>query len=263
MEGYDYLISKLKLAAIEQKVPGNYERLKALQDTHNGGRCFVICNGPSLKAEDLDVLHVHQVFSYASNRISAIFPETAWRPDVWGTADFEYYDYYAQVGKEYKESQIMLTGEALLEGGLLFENAVYVPFLHVMRTPRWFNADITLGVHHYFMVTGLLLSYAVYMGFKDIYLLGADASYPVKEKDGKSVMDWSQPTHFSKDYFPKDMQDRGVENLVDMNKAVERSLQSYKDIKMHCEKLGVTIYNATRGGVLEVFPRVSFDEIQW
>jgi uncharacterized Rossmann fold enzyme len=39
------------------KLRKDYEkRLKALKDLHRGKRCFIIGNGPSLKAEDLEML---------------------------------------------------------------------------------------------------------------------------------------------------------------------------------------------------------------
>src|SRR5258708_7383279 len=48
-------------------------RLAALKDTHQGGRAFIIGNGPSLKQTDLGRLK-HE-FSFGLNRIYLLFPE--------------------------------------------------------------------------------------------------------------------------------------------------------------------------------------------
>ena len=41
----------------------------------------------------------------------------------------------------------------------------------------------------------------------------------------------------------------------------EKSTRTYIAMKQHCDKRGVKVYNATRGGKLEVFPRINFDEL--
>ena len=41
----------------------------------------------------------------------------------------------------------------------------------------------------------------------------------------------------------------------------KRSTYTYVAIKEQCEKRGIKVYNATRGGKLEVFQRVDFDDL--
>ena len=36
--------------------------------------------------------------------------------------------------------------------------------------------------------------------------------------------------------------------------------ESYKSLKWHCDFLGVTVINSTRGGELETFPRMDFEQ---
>ena len=42
---------------------------------------------------------------------------------------------------------------------------------------------------------------------------------------------------------------------------VDNATQAFMDLKEFAEARGVEIYNATRGGKLEVFPRVDFDDL--
>ena len=81
--GYDRMISDLQMSCVENILPGNRERLAALKDTHKGESCFIIGNGPSLKAEDLELLKNNNIFCFASKRINLIYDKTSWRPDIW------------------------------------------------------------------------------------------------------------------------------------------------------------------------------------
>jgi len=95
-------------------------------------------------------------------------------------------------------------------------------------------------VYDGYSITYSLIEIAVYMGFKEIYLLGCDCSYP---KGSKS--------HVVESGF------------VDKNAASNpiRMRVGYKCAKELCDSHGIKIYNATRGGELETFERVDLDEV--
>ena len=59
--------------------------LQTLKGIHEGKRCFVIGNGPSLCPEDLDLLCGE--YTFAANRIYNIFDRTSWRPTYYLTVD--------------------------------------------------------------------------------------------------------------------------------------------------------------------------------
>ena len=63
----------------------NNYRLIRYKDKHLGQRCFIIGNGPSLKAKDLD--KIKGEFSFGANMIYKIFPETNWRPTYYFVED--------------------------------------------------------------------------------------------------------------------------------------------------------------------------------
>ena len=63
------------------------KRLRMLKDTHLGEMCFIIGNGPSLSADDLEVLHKNNVLSFGFNRIFLMFDKTNWRPDFYVSQD--------------------------------------------------------------------------------------------------------------------------------------------------------------------------------
>ena len=261
--GYDNMISSLQLSEVEQRVPGNYERLKSLKDTHVGERCFVIGNGPSLNPSDLETLHNNNEFCFASKRINLIFDKTEWRPNIWAASDLDYIEAYQNEIKEIKGFPKLLCAQTIVRNNVLIDDAIYFPFIQVERKPQWFNSDIMRGVHFYGTITCKLINFAVYMGFKEIYLLGVDNTYPIRiNKQGKQEYDTTAKSHFTSDYSTE----KDVEKLNNNIENVEESFvyinDAYATVKWFCDQINVNIFNATRGGHLEVYPRVDFDTIQ-
>ena len=81
-----------------------------------------------------------------------------------------------------------------------------------------------------------------------MYLLGIDFTY-----NDKSGYDKDQNDHFCKDYIAP-----GERVLITPKEA---SLKTFKSAERVSYNLGFRIFNATRGGKLEVFERVNFDKL--
>ena len=93
------------------------------------------------------------------------------------------------------------------------------------------------------------LQIAIYMGFSQIYLLGCDHNY--------SKMVNENSNHFIKDYFDKDKAEKYSAFKYESRK-VELAFES---AKKYAESHGAKIWNATRGGKLEVFDRIDLDYV--
>ena len=107
--------------------------------------------------------------------------------------------------------------------------------------------DITRGIYgncYGGSIVHTCLQIAMYMGFKEIYLLGTDCSY---DYDGKH--------HFIENYFNDD------DNYKIRKFRTQGVFEAYQSIKYYAETHGIKIYNATRGGMLEIFERVEFDKL--
>ena len=108
------------------------------------------------------------------------------------------------------------------------------------RLPK-FSDDFSKRSYAGSTVTYACLQLAVYMGFKEIYLLGVDFS----SGDIKN----SKYAHFHIE-----------EELVAV--CFKRQVgAAYISAKRYADQHGIKIYNATRGGELEVFTRVDFDTL--
>ena len=103
----------------------------------------------------------------------------------------------------------------------------------------------------------LCLQLAYHMGFRDVYLLGFDHSYVVPADarlDGNRIETTStDPNHFHPDYFGK--------GLRWHQPRVDRMEIAYIRARQHFEYADRTVWNATVGGQLEVFPRVAYDAL--
>lgn len=227
------------------------------KNKHTGQRCFLIGNGPSLKAADLELLR--NEYCFAANRIYEIFPDTSWRPSCYFCADSHIFrecmGFIARL-----ELPIILLHEEARKYHMEYKNSSityinnFYPFF-VNRYKYIHGIKISPNVSHYFTggetVTFLSIQLALYMGFKKIYLLGVDHNYSRKlTSTGQMIID-----HSIKDYFGNlQSQDYNIQNI-------DTSTAAYKAALDYCQKNNITIKNATRGGKLEVFPRISFDSL--
>jgi hypothetical protein len=228
--------------------------LKVLKNIHAGERCFIIGNGPSLRAADLTKIQEHGDLSFAFNRIFHIFPDTPWRPTYYISQD-----------------------EKMLAGSVEEVNAIHVRKKFIPIEMKWyyditvsgttpfhivkeaeegidFSENVAKYVANSKTVVYTAIQFAVYMGIHEIYLIGVDHHFHISQNDrGEIVVD---PT--VKDYFT-DVYNQDKETLYVPN--TDRSTLTFIAARKYADAHGIKIYNATRGGKLEVFERVDFDTL--
>ena len=73
------------------------------------------------------------------------------------------------------------------------------------------------------------------------------------DKNGNLIVDTKVKDHFG-NQKNADENTKGIYNI-------DNATQTYIDLKRFCDKKGVKVFNATRGGKLEVYPRVDFDSL--
>ncbi len=231
----------------------NAERLKGLSNRYQGSRCFIVCNGPSLKVEDLERIHENGDFSFASNKIDKIFPQTAWRPSFYTIMDETYQYTMLETMKKvpadikfFRRNSYSVTRKA--GGNCVWLNADGDRAL--LENPK-FAEDCTDVVYTIATVTYTMFELAVHMGFRELYIIGCDNSYGIeKRKDGTIVK------HGTASYFAgsDEKSDKIAGATWEMNVA-------YEYARKYADAHGIKIMNATRGGHLEAFERVDFDTL--
>lgn len=236
---------------------GYGKQLKDYKGRFSGRRCFLIGNGPSLRAEDLTRLHKAGEITFGFNRIYNIFDQTPWRPTFYISQDEKMLGGCADIvdGLDLKEKFIPIQlhwWHDIAIGGARYFNIID----QCVDDPRdfRFSDDIASGIYN--SSTGMYTAaqIAAYMGFTEIYFIGVDHHFHISMNNkGEVVVDNSV-----KDYFT-DKYNEDKENLFIPN--TEKSTLTYVAMKTHCDSRGIRVYNATRGGKLEVFPRRDFDSL--
>ena len=249
------IIQPYQLAHFNRTASGR--TLASLRNTCTGCRCFFIGNGPSLRAEDLSVLAEHNEVTFAFNRIYNIFDQTEWRPTYYISQDEKMLsgciDIVNTCGLNTKFIPIQLKWyHNLAVFGATYFNIA--PQAAEDPLDFKFSDDISCEIYNSSTCMYTAAQIAAYMGFKEIYFIGVDHHFQISQNNkGEIVVDTT-----AKDYFT-DKYNEDKDKLYIPN--TEKSTMTSIAMKHHCEQRGIKVYNATRGGKLEVFPRVEFDSL--
>ena len=244
--------TKIKMAKFNNS--RSVKTLEMFKDKYKGKRCFIIGNGPSLTVEDLEKLKDEVTFAF--NRIYYIFNKTEWRPTFYCSEDIKIIqnslEQINDLDIEYKFIPIILKNDYSID----IDSATYFNQKYIKSNPPMpdFSDDISKYIACGSTVTYSAMQIAAYMGFKEIYLIGVDHSFArYRNEKGEIVEDNNLKDYFCEEYN-KDKDKLDIPSTVD-------STLAYMKAEEYSRQHGFRIYNATRGGKLEVFERVNFDEL--
>lgn len=254
----------------------NFTENEKFRNIHNGRRCFILATGPSVKDQDLSGLsdeiciavshfhlhpdirkiapayHVlapqHSPFTFEdSRRYFDDFIKYYSGSDViyfLGLFDYEYS--YSELLKKYPEYRL--------------ENTYFLNYASSVRLTEenYIDDDLWNIAGNPFAIRTVIYSavqLAVYMGFNEIYLLGCDHNY----LDDIST---SGGVHFYPDEagIPDKEQQAGCTTERLLKEYYER-WKDYRFIKQYAVAKRVKIYNATKGGMLDVFDRIELADV--
>ncbi len=215
-------------------------KLENLKNAYWGKkRCFIVATGPSLRENDLQMLKQHGTFCFGVNKIFKM--ESDWIPDAYVVTD----SFLLQEKQEeiaMYNAHLKFIGDGNAYGDDTRENTYIIHvagFGHGNILPP-FSADVAQKVYGAGTVVYACIQIAVYLGFREIYLLGVDCNYIVG----------SASNHFYTEGRP-DMIERDMGQMI----------LAFQAARHYAGRHGIKIYNATRGGKLEVFERVDFDRL--
>lgn len=221
--------------------------LAKFKGIHKGETCFIIGLGPSLRADDLSLLHQNHIISFSVNDIARIYKNTQWRPEYYVITDKSAFSdpnlmHPEQVCRNnafLTEAQEEFWKNNCFEKNIRFHRRQNLPDME----EELFSDDVAKVCGNGGTCIYICLQIAVYMGFKNIYLLGMD------------LVDMSQGIHHLPTYehfYPEVDSSRLWLDLI---------LKGYRSARKYADSHNIHIYNATRGGYLEIFQRVDFDSL--
>lgn len=239
----------------------NLGRIIALRDRHKGERCIVAATGPSLLETPIHLLENQIVIG-----VNTIFnpPKTFVGP--WGFAvnppqyhtvsDREVFKkWYRELFNLDPERTTLILGLTAAQQFLADDK--YKRYLEEVGRPlpilldtipgnMWvtheFSKDLTRGtVWGFTVVIDVSLQLAYWMGFPEVYLIGCDHTY-----DGKM-----------------DRFDGTRTEVIAGGAAGDWGpvFGSHEVCKVAFEEDGRKVFNSTVGGMLEIYPRISLEEV--
>lgn len=260
-------LSRIKYLVVKQfnilalllsgKYFSNKKKILGLKDLHKGKRCFIICNGPSLRPEDLTKIHEAGDVSIGMNMIARIYDKTPWRADYLLATD----------GICFKERN----------RDLVFNNKAKITFCNMsmfLKMPSLPGKKIFLNLKNsrtlldkpkfsekaedYLYSIGTTtfeaIELAKYIGCSEVYILGCDMSYAVNiDKQGRIYYSESGKNHFYK-------KENDIVSHVTPYPTWEMEA-AYDFAEKYSRSNNFRIFNATRGGMLDCFERVDFDSL--
>lgn len=225
------------------------KKLLELKNKHDGEKMFIIATGPSLRMEDIELLKGE--YSMGVNSIFRIFDKTEWRPDYYTSLDCQVMEQYVKDGvldlenvAKRKCFMNSIIKNICHSSKSIFVHLCYLNhYYHYGSLTFKYNSKLECGTYDFYSVTHIAILLSIYMGFKEIYLLGVDNNYV------------GSKTHFIES-------DTDEKHDYDFAVLTQQSMDAgYREIRKIAEEAGVKVYNATRGGRLEVFPRVDLEKV--
>ncbi len=220
--------------------------IENLKDIHKNESCVIVATGPSLRVEDLNLLNEKQIVSFGVNKIGYIYRSTIWRPTYYVGEDSALLlsDYFKDIRPD-QESKYAFLGDT---SEAFWKDQHDAKLLKYHLCAEWtfgrypkFSEDLSRKAYLGGTIVYTCIQLAVYMGFKEIYLLGVD--FTGANAQGSKY-----------DHFYPECELTSVSYTDQIKLAYEKA-------KLYADEHGIKIYNATRGGRLEVFERVDFDSV--
>lgn len=236
-------------------------RLRKLRDKYrNNSRCFLIGNGPSLNNTDLNALKDEVTFAVNSFFLKS--RDLGWSPTFYLVEDHLVAEDRAHwINK--LQGPIKLFPAYLGYAFPKSDDTIFYNHRPRKSFPDGFDFSLEADKITYTgcTVTFSMMQIAAYLGFKEINLIGVDASYEIPKDVNEGgqyavgVLDMKSDdiNHFDPNYFGKGFRWHDPQ----VNKMVE----AYSEAKRVLSQTDQRIYNATVGGKLEVFERRDFNQI--
>lgn len=232
------------------------------KDIHKGKRAFLIGNGPSLELADLELLK--NEITFATNEIDRVFSKIKWRPTYYLISDRANGDNRFKNRKEF-ENMLCQCGTVLCEmktrkyidySDSNYNNLFFYKSIHIRKDDIClFSEDVCRQLYAYGTTMYEMYQFAIYMGIKEVFLLGSDCSYRKTLNERGEIIINSNQKRSHPEFLTSDEEEKL--SVIDTKKL----FKAHEFAKEYADARGIKIYNATRGGMLEIFPRVDLNRI--
>ena len=222
------------------------EAFDALKDCAKGRPVLVIGNGPSLNKTPLD--EFAEVPSIGMNKIDLLYPRVAWRPTLVMCINHV-------VARQHGDEMVQANEKMFIsfKARYFLSRETRDKALFFLEKPAMpFSTDPTEYVALGPTVTYSALQMAFWMGADPVILFGVDHSFKFEGNPlAYEKMRGDDPNHFDPNYFKDSLW--GAPDYVGME-------HCYAEARHAFEKHGRRVLDATIGGKLEIFEKISLEE---
>lgn len=217
--------------------------IEALRGVARGKPVLVVGNGPSLNHTPLN--DFAGVRSIGMNKIDLLYDRVAWRPDFVCCINIP-------VARQHARQIVDANQHAFFswKTRLVMDRSTRArAHFFVERPYRPFSTDVSQYVAAAPTVTYTALQFAYWMGADPVVIFGCDHSF--KYEGGPSTyekMSGDDPNHFDPNYFKGRYW--GTPDYVAMEACYAEARQAF-------EADGRKVYDATIGGKLQIFEKIS------
>ncbi len=246
------------------------KRLTKLKDKFNGERIFIIGNGPSLN--DINMKKLANEYTFSFNRAYIAYKEWGFKPSFYSCID------KVVLPDNKQEINSMILNETYSKTLFFFPDwgSDYLisskQTFFLQSSYKIVFEDNLDELSILFNVGATSIQIAVYLGFKEIILLGCDCNYVekpndviVNEQESKRVgniayssINDTDPNHFCPTYFGKGKKYSIPDALGHLSgwQEVKKWVDLYNMQNTEC----IHIRNASRRSKLDFFEYIDFDE---
>lgn len=276
---FNFKAAKVK-TPIKKKQDKEYKKLLAqnadLKNKHVGERCFILGNGPSLKNVDFNLLKGETIISV--NQINRHPDFALLKPKYHFWADASFFKFEEHEADElleimrginkYNTPKCFFPIEqlAVIKKYRLDEELDVAFFDDKLIFYDNYKADIDFAgvVPAFSTVIQYCIILAVYMGFKEIYLLGCDNTSILVNIQSALNAD---EEHFDYAYEVSEEEKKRMRRIVEDNsleayaRTYYETFKLYRELFHYCQSKNITLVNCSTQTVIDSIPRKKLEDV--
>lgn len=273
------LLREIKLGKRNKNEQRLISKVEKYKNIHDGERCFIIGNGPSIKNVNLSYLSNEYTFTVNQLPRSDEFKYLKTTYHIW--SDRTFFEISAESPEDIELLNVMKKVNDGNNNPIVFYEITALPMIKKYNLEKDLNVeyfksigldlnimlkkrvDFTRAIPNMPTVVQSAILLAVYMGFKKIYLLGCDCTGIVnivknKVAQGNEMVYGYAISEGDRKRMEKMAKQRSIKDELMSQAAM---FEIYELLYEYCCKNEVELYNATQGGILDCIPRVGLEDI--
>jgi len=276
----EYNIAKVREFACLKKDPILAQSLSEnidLKHIHRGERCFILGNGPSLKQVDFSLLSKEITFTVNQLARNPRYPSLHNNYHIW--SDYRFFDLHADREEDLELIDSMRSVNTELCKPIVFYRYAAKDMIEQFNLSKdmdihyfeqgWHKlvpekyVDITRFTPAFSTVVHYAICIAVYMGFKEIYLLGCDCTSIITIANTylHKAEDSLYGYNISENEKKRMERVQAQTTFRDELRSTLRLFDDYERIQRYCAINEIKIYNATENSLLDSLPKVHLNEV--